>query len=391
VWSKSFQSQTWIHESKSASQSDRLKYTQPNITRARTSDRLRHSLGFWPAIIADEKRGKLVTRPFHSFSPNLNENIVVVSFIMPTSYKRIFQITVAMMAVPATYALAAKTAPKKVIVAGAGGQTGQTLFRKLLALPEEFQPLGLVRSEESRKKLIDSGVPDFNVIVADVTNPDAVKAAVHQQVAGGDKLYAFCICTSAKPSPTGEINPDTGRPVFGFPNGDPEAVDWMGQKNQIDACPPGTHVVVCSTMGGTDPNHPLNNLGKKINPDGTISGGMIVQWKRKSEVYLMEQAAPKLLKYTIVHPGGLTTEPGGERDLVVGVDDSMEGTESRTVPREDVAQVMLESLRYPEQYAGRSFDLRAEAKGDGAATKDFSSLLDRLEGKNCDYTLGATM
>lgn len=291
------------------------------------------------------------------------------------------------MSVHLTCALAAQTAPKKVVVTGAGGQTGQALFRKLLALPEEFQPLGLVRSEESKQKLVKSGVPDFNVIVADVTNPDAIKAAV--QVAGGDNLYAFCICTSAKPAPTEEINPDTGRPVFAFPHGDPEAVDWIGQKNQIDACPPGTHVVLCSTMGGTNPDHPLNNLGKKVNPDGTVSGGMIVQWKRKTEVYLMEQA-PKLT-YTIVHPGGLTNEPGGERELVAGVDDNMDGTESRTVPREDVAQVMLESLRFPEVYAGRSFDLRAKEKGDGTATRNFSSLLDRLEGKNCDYSLGATM
>jgi uncharacterized protein YbjT (DUF2867 family) len=309
---------------------------------------------------------------------------------MPTNiYQRsIFQtITLTiMMAVAVTSALAAQTAPKKVVVSGAGGQTGQALFRKLLALPEEFQPLGLVRSEDSKKRLVESGVPDIHVIVADVTNADAVKAAV--QVAGGDNLYAFCICTSAKPAPSGEVDPETGRPVFAFPNGDPETVDWMGQKNQIDACPPGTHVVVCSTMGGTNPDHPLNNLGKKTNPDGTTSGGMIVQWKRKTEVYLMKQ---EHLKYSIVHPGGLQNEPGSERELVVGVDDSMEGTESRTVPRDDVAQVMLESLRHQEQYAGRSFDLRAKEKGDGAATKDFSSLLDRLEGKNCDYALGATM
>jgi len=292
-----------------------------------------------------------------------------------------------MMAVAKTYALAAETAPKKVIVTGAGGQTGQALFRKLLALPEEFQPLGIVRSPESKQKLVDSGVPDIHVVVADVTDAASVQAAV--AVAGGDNLHAFCICTSAKPAPTDEINPETGRPTFTFPNGDPEMVDWIGQKNQIDACPPGTHIVLCSTMGGTNPDHPLNNLGKKMNPDGkTSSGGMIVQWKRKAEVYLTEQSDKK---YTIVHPGGLLNEPGGERELVVGVDDSMEGTDSRTVPREDVAQVMLEALRHPEQYAGRSFDLRAKEKGDGTATTDFSKLLEQLEGKSCDYSLGATM
>jgi NAD(P)H-binding len=287
-----------------------------------------------------------------------------------------------------------------VVVSGAGGQTGQSLFRKLLARPEEFTPFGIVRSEASKQALLESGgVPKDSVLVADVTNvkevQDAVQTAIASAAAGEKEdddvvsSFAFCICSSAKPVPSAEVNPDTGRPVFSFPNGDPEVVDWMGQKNQIDACPPGSHVVICSTMGGTNPDHPLNNLGRKTNDDGTTSGGMIVQWKRKAEVYLMEQA-PKL-KYTIVHPGGLTNDPGGERELVVGVDDETTGTDSRSIPREDVAQVMLEALRYPEQYAGRSFDVRAKPVGDGTATTDFSSLLNVLHGKNCDYSLGATM
>jgi uncharacterized protein YbjT (DUF2867 family) len=146
-------------------------------------------------------------------------------------------------------------------------------------------------------------------------------------------------------------------------------------------------------MGGTNPDHPLNNLGRTTNADGTTSGGMIVQWKRKAEGYLMEQAPATImnLKYTIVHPGGLSNDPGGERELVVGVDDQMTGTDSRSIPRDDVAQVMLEALRDPAQYAGRSFDVRAKPVGDGTATTDFSTLLDPLQGKNCDYSLGATM
>jgi NAD(P)H-binding len=159
----------------------------------------------------------------------------------------------------------------------------------------------------------------------------------------------------AKPVPAAEVNLETGRPVFSFPtNGDPEVVDWMGQKNQIDACPPGSHVGICSTREGTDPNQPLNNLGRKTNDDGTRLGGMMVQWKRKSEVYLMEQASTaQQLKHTIVHPGGLTDALGVQREMVVDVDDETTGTESRSIPRDDVAQVILEALRYPEQYAGR--------------------------------------
>ena len=255
----------------------------------------------------------------------------------------------------------------KVFVSGAGGQTGQSVFRKMLARPE-FSPVGVVRSEESKAALVESGVPAECVVVCDVTDADAVMRAM----AGCE---AVVIATSAKPAPTGETKED-GRPVFGFPNGQPEAVDWLGQKSQIDAAiaqGPGTHVVICSSMGGTDPNHMLNSLGN----------GNILKWKRKAELYLIESGRP----YTIVHPGGLINEPGGERELVLGVDDSQAGTESRTVPREDVAEVIVQAL-LNDAYRGRSIDLRAKPVGDGAPTRDFVALLDTLGGRNCDYSLG---
>ncbi|KAL3920905.1 MAG: hypothetical protein SGARI_006823 [Bacillariaceae sp.] len=262
---------------------------------------------------------------------------------------------------------------RRVIVTGARGQTGQSLFRKFLDL-DDFEPLGLVRSETSKQALVDTGVPEANVAVCDVTDADALKQVM------GDDVAAFCIATSAKPSPTGEKDPETERPIFGFPNGQPELVDWIGQKIQIDACPKGTHIVLCSTMGGTNPDHPLNNLGRVTKEDGSTEGGNIVRWKRKAEMYLMEQSPDKL--YTIVHPGGLLNEPGGERELVVGVDDDMSygNTESRTVPREDVAQVMLEAVLHPEVYAGL---------GEGEVTTDFVALMDMIKDKNCDYALGA--
>jgi len=277
---------------------------------------------------------------------------------------------------------------KKVIVTGAGGQTGQSLFRKLLALPDEFEPLGLVRSEASKAALVESGISESNIAVVDVTNRDAVASVV------GDDTVAFCICTSAKPIP-GELDPDTGRPIFSFPNGGPDLVDWEGQKNQIDSCPSGVHVILCSTMGGTDPNHPLNNLGRTIVDEKEI-GGNIVKWKRKSEMYLMSKEKSDGLIYTIVHPGGLINEKGGQRELTIGVDDDLSygDTESRTVPREDVAQIMLESIRHPNVYGGRSFDLRAKPVGEGTVTTNFETLLDACltgDKKNCDYSLGVTM
>jgi uncharacterized protein YbjT (DUF2867 family) len=307
--------------------------------------------------------------------------------------------------ISSTASLSAAAVPMKVVVTGAGGQTGQALFRKLLALPDEFAPIGIVRSRQSKQRLVESAIPPDSVVVVDVTAPDAAK--VLRDVAAG--CGAFCIATSAKPAPSGETTPE-GRPIFAFPNGDPELVDWIGQKNQIDACPAGAHVVLCSSMGGSDPNHSLNSLGRRdsvadapvaaMDPsDGTTTatatktsstGGNILKWKRKAEVYLTQQSH---LAYTIVHPGGLVNEPGGMRELVLSVDDRMDGTESRSIPREDVVELMLQALRHRHKYANRSLDVRAKPVGDGTPTTDFAALVDTWLGadRNCDYSLGETM
>ena len=98
------------------------------------------------------------------------------------------------------------------------------------------------------------------MVVADVTDAQAVKEALLHC-----KPAALIIGTSAKPAPTGEMDEASGRPIFAFPNGEPQVVDWLGQKAQIDAakaCGDDVHVVICS-MGGTDPDNMLNALGRK--------------------------------------------------------------------------------------------------------------------------------
>ena len=274
----------------------------------------------------------------------------------------------------ATISIAAiLSAPLRVAVTGAGGQTGQLAFRKMLSR-DEFSPLGIVRTESSRSALIESGIPEDAVVVADVTDPSAIASAMQ----GCDALI---IGTSAKPAPSGKMDEATGRPIFAFPNGQPEQVDWLGQKAQIDAakaCGMETHVVICSSMGGTDPSNMLNALGK--GEDG--KGGNILLWKRKAEKYLIDSGLP----YTIVHPGGLLNEDGGKREICIGVDDNRDEGE-RSIPREDVAEVLVQAVLLPS-YRGRSFDIRSKNEGEGEVTTDFEALLAKLEGKNCDYSLG---
>ena len=72
----------------------------------------------------------------------------------------------------------------------------------------------------------------------------------------------------------------------------PEQVDWVGQRSQIDlAAQHGVkQVVLVSSMGVTKPDHPLNRIGN----------GKILMWKRMAEEYLVNSG----LAYTIIHPGG---------------------------------------------------------------------------------------
>lgn len=67
----------------------------------------------------------------------------------------------------------------------------------------------------------------------------------------------------------------------------PEMVDFKGQVVQIDLAKKlgMNHVVIVSSMGGTDPDNFLNKVGKK--QDGSGNGDILL-WKRKAERYLVE-------------------------------------------------------------------------------------------------------
>lgn len=243
-----------------------------------------------------------------------------------------------------------------VLVTGAGGRTGQIVYKKLKERTGEFVARGLVRTEESKQKI--GGAED--VLVGDIRDAESIGPAIQ----GVDALI---ILTSAVPKMKPGFDPSQGgRPEFYFEEGSfPEQVDWIGQKNQIDAAKAVgvKQIVLVGSMGGTNPNHPLNNLGN----------GNILVWKRKAEQYLADCGVP----YTIIRAGGLQDTSGGVRELLVGKDDELLQTETRTVTRSDVAEVCIQALKF-EESKFKAFDLASKPEGAGTPTTDFKALFSQV-------------
>ncbi|CAH1418712.1 unnamed protein product [Lactuca virosa] len=206
-----------------------------------------------------------------------------------------------------------------VLVTGAGGRTGQIVYKKLKERSTEYIARGLVRTEESKEK-----------------------------IGGEDDVFIG------------------GRPEFYFEEGsNPEQVDWEGQKNQIDAAKAAgvKQIVLVGSMGGTNINHPLNSLGN----------GNILVWKRKAEQYLADSGLP----YTIIRAGGLQDKEGGVRELLIGKDDELLETETKTIARPDVAEVCIQALQF-EEAKFKAFDLASKPEGSGTPTKDFKALFSQV-------------
>lgn len=246
-------------------------------------------------------------------------------------------------------------APSIVLVTGAGGRTGSIVYKKLKERSEQYVARGLVRTEESKEKI--GGAED--VFVGDIRESESIIPAIQ----GIDSLI---ILTSAVPKMKPGSDPSKGRPEFYFEDGAfPEQVDWIGQKNQIDAAKAAgvKQIVLVGSMGGTNLNHPLNSLGN----------GNILVWKRKAEQYLADSGVP----YTIIRAGGLQDKEGGVRELLVGKDDELLQTETRTIARADVAEVCIQALQY-EEAQFKAFDLASKPEGTGTPTNNFKALFSQV-------------
>jgi uncharacterized protein YbjT (DUF2867 family) len=276
---------------------------------------------------------------------------------------------------------------KKVLILGSGGKSGLMTLKKMAALPDSFEVIGAARTESSATKVQQE--TKAKTIVCDVTKPDSAARAM-------ESVDVLVILSSATPKPNycklvGELckklccqEVKLGR-AFGYqPGGYPKEVDWEGGRTAIDAAVKSgvKHVIYVGSMGGTKPSHFLNTMG----------GGDILLWKRKAELYLIKSGLP----YTIIHPGGLLPHfsgkpvPGGHRELLVGVNDVMmeNPRESRCVPREDLAEVVVQCALHPEVCQNAVFDLTSkdpEKLGGTPWDKNLKTLLGSIQGAY-DYT-----
>ena len=245
-------------------------------------------------------------------------------------------------------------AAKQVLVTGATGKTGSIVYQKLQQSPN-FEVRGFARSPEKTKKLFGS---DSGFYFGDIKQPESLNEAFQG-------CQSLVILTSASPQMLEPPKPGERPQFFYAADGLPELVDYQGQKNQIDqAISAGIeHIVLVGSMGGTNENHPLNQMGN----------GKILIWKRKAEEYLVNSG----INYTIIRAGGLLDQPGGVRELIVGDNDELlinpPSVGKTSIPRADVAETVVRALQ-TKSAINKAFDLISYPEAEGTNTKDFNTL-----------------
>lgn len=290
---------------------------------------------------------------------------------------------------------------RSVFVTGASGKTGLQLIKELLQHKEQLSVTACVRSQQAKDSLVAAGVDAANLHHLDLSSPQ-VTSDLATALSGCDALI---VCTAAVP----EVNvaatllgglgravgtgvsrllrrpssDDPFVPVATWKAGQtPQQVDYDGQVAQFEAARrtgKPVHVVLISSAGGCDPKHFLNYIG----------AGDILNWKRKAEQHLVASGLP----YTILHPNHLVDAPGGQRGLVLGVDDELQLPHWRQrlkMPRADLARLAVAAVLLRDSgVLNRSLDCAAKLPKDGPPTTtldDFKQLFQSLQ-VSCNYTI----
>lgn len=247
----------------------------------------------------------------------------------------------------------AQGSPPTVVVTGATGKTGLLVYG--LLKQSGINVRAFVRNATKARDLLECTKCDESegIFEGDVTKKDSMTAVMKGAT-------ALAIATSASPHCKDFHDPKS----CSYPEGAyPVDVDFHGGKAQIEVFAEGRAgtegpVVLCSSMGTTEPTGFLETLGN----------GHIGFFKLNEESFLMSSGLP----FTIVKPCGLIDDTGGKRELLAGHDDEMK-VMPPTIPRADVARVMVAAILQPGKAAGLRFDLCSR---EGTPTTDLGKFFD---------------
>jgi uncharacterized protein YbjT (DUF2867 family) len=247
-------------------------------------------------------------------------------------------------------ALASAEARDTLLVTGATGRTGALVYHGLRRHHHDVR--ALVRNPEKARAVLNCTRCDESdgIFKGDVTAGSQGLEAAFRGVA------SVVILTSSFPVklPNGSWVYPTG--------GSPREVDWVGCDAQVQSAVRAgvRRVVLVSSMGTTQPASFLDKLG----------GGYALFYKTQGELGLMSASAS--LNFTIVKPSGLVDDTADDRKLLVGRNDELARTGMMTVPRADVARVVIAALAMPAISGNLRFDLSSDPNG--PTTTDFAQL-----------------
>jgi len=193
-----------------------------------------------------------------------------------------------------------------LLVAGASGKTGRLVLER--AEKAGLRTRGMARDPVKAKGEIAG---PYEWVAGDVRDPASLEPAM----AG----VTYVVCAVGATERSG-------------PNG-PEFVDYGGVKNLVDAAKAAgvkQFVLVSSTGAGGGGGASGWLLNTVLMPG-------ILEWKGKGEQYLRASGIP----YTILRPGGLTNDPGGQQGIRFTQGDTLG---AGTIARADLATVAVTVL-----------------------------------------------
>jgi uncharacterized protein YbjT (DUF2867 family) len=200
--------------------------------------------------------------------------------------------------------------PRVVLVAGGSGRAGAYVVRRLKE--ERAVVRATTRSVAEAHKRLGADAENVNWVETDVR--DAAQAGRAMQ--GVDQV--ICVIGS--------------RELAG-PNS-AQYVDYEGVKNLVDAAVKHEvrHFTLLTAIGTTDKESAANRMFKGA-----------LEWRFKGEEYLRASG----LNYTVVRPAGLTNEPAGTKGVKLWQGDDWQSHLRKTISRDDLAMVLIETLRNP--------------------------------------------